>query len=463
MVMAERDELAVWIGGAYAGRLHRRDADIDFSYDTSYRTARTPALSASMPKSRSDHGGNVAGRWIDNLLPDNDDVRQRWARHFGEGRVDAFNLLRHMGADCAGAVQILPVDTSPDTDAGTESVDDAAIEQRLRELRRDPAEWNFADQGGRWSLGGGQGKFALAQRPDGSWETPTGRAASTHIFKVGVTAFADGDAVEYTTMRAAELLGIPVAQTTLRQFGDQTAMISRRFDRLVDQAGNVRRVHQEDMCQAHGLSRALKYESDGGPSVASISELMRDVVDPRDLAASRELFAKALLFNWLVVGTDAHAKNYALLHLGPRVRLAPLYDLAGAALVYHPNQVRYHGKLAMKMGGRYTIRDIAERHIVRTAVTVGVDPEWMRDTADRFIAQMPDVIAQAIEESHGLVPGKIATQMTAYMTQRVMNARRASPATSLGSMPGNSGDIWVAEHQRGGRVVQGHWRKRPGR
>ena len=35
-------------------------------------------------QSRSAHGGNIAGRWIDNLLPDNDEVRQRWATHFGE-------------------------------------------------------------------------------------------------------------------------------------------------------------------------------------------------------------------------------------------------------------------------------------------------------------------------------------------------------------------------------------------
>ena len=82
--VGDRDELDVWVEGVYAGRLHRRDTDVDFSYDPSYRAARTPALSVSMPKSRSAHGGNIAGRWIDNLLPDNDEVRQRWAAHFGE-------------------------------------------------------------------------------------------------------------------------------------------------------------------------------------------------------------------------------------------------------------------------------------------------------------------------------------------------------------------------------------------
>ena len=37
----------------------------------------------------------------------------------------------------------------------------------------------------------------------------------------------------------------------------------------------------------------------------------------------------AIAFNWLIAGTEAHAKNYALLLDGNgAVRLAPLYDLA---------------------------------------------------------------------------------------------------------------------------------------
>ena len=38
-----------------------------------------------------------------------------------------------------------------------------------------------------------------------------------------------------------------------------------------------------------------------------------------------------LIFNWLIAGTDAHAKNFSLLIApGPQIRLAPLYDLASA-------------------------------------------------------------------------------------------------------------------------------------
>jgi serine/threonine-protein kinase HipA len=42
-----------------------------------------------------------------------------------------------------------------------------------------------------------------------------------------------------------------------------------------------------------------------------------------------ERFLKANIFNWLIGGTDAHAKNYSLLiGSGDEVRLAPLYDFS---------------------------------------------------------------------------------------------------------------------------------------
>lgn len=467
-MMASDAELDVWVQGLYAGQLHQDDAGVAFTYDESYRRARTPALSVSMPKSRASHDSQVAGRWIDNLLPDNDSVRERWAAVFGERRVTAFNLLRHMGADCAGAVQVVPAGTNPDSDTGSETVSEANIEERLRALRQDDTEWNFKDHGGRWSLGGAQGKFALARKADGTWEEPTGRAASTHIFKVGVRRLAHSDAAEFVTMRAAHLLGISVAVTELRRFGTETAMISQRYDRQADGNGVVRRLHQEDLCQALGLSRVLKYQSGGGPSVESISQLLTAKVDPRDLKASRELFAQALVYNWLTAGTDAHAKNYSLLHFGPRVRLAPLYDLTSAAMLLPANDVRYQGKLAMKMGGEYALRGIETRHLIRTAHTLGLASEWLLATAERLTADLPDAVEQSLKEVRDATKTETRQKFRAGISARVKLAGRvlmqssADPAAAE-NRSATSDSVWVEPHTRHGRLVAGYWRKRPGR
>jgi serine/threonine-protein kinase HipA len=91
----------------------------------------------------------------------------------------------------------------------------------------------------------------------------------------------------------------------------------------------------------------------------AIAELLRT----HSSAASEDVqrFVDALAFNWLIAGTDAHAKNYSLL-LGShgRVRLAPLYDL-GSALPY-PDLRQDKLVLAMKIGNTYRLRDIRRRH-----------------------------------------------------------------------------------------------------
>ncbi|MDR0627475.1 MAG: HipA N-terminal domain-containing protein [Bifidobacteriaceae bacterium] len=88
--------------------------------------------------------------WLDNLLLDNDEVRRLWAARFGERRPSAFALLRHMGADCPGAVQVVAEGAAPSDVAELELLDAPQIEAHIAELRRYPAQWLFPDRIGRW-------------------------------------------------------------------------------------------------------------------------------------------------------------------------------------------------------------------------------------------------------------------------------------------------------------------------
>ena len=88
------DVIDVYLEGRFAGQLQRGfDGGISFVYDEDYRRnpASTP-LSMSMPKSGPVYSGEVPRYWIDNLLPDNEELRERTARKFGETRVTPFNL-----------------------------------------------------------------------------------------------------------------------------------------------------------------------------------------------------------------------------------------------------------------------------------------------------------------------------------------------------------------------------------
>jgi serine/threonine-protein kinase HipA len=119
-------------------------------------------------------------------------------------------------------------------------------------------------------------------------------------------------------------------------------------------------------------------------------------------AAERAIrgFADALIWNWLIGGTDAHAKNYSLLLAQSAARLAPLYDIA-SALPYgdHEKQLR----LAMKIGGDYQLnphrnrwpdaaRDLglpASELVARARELAATAPDAFADAA-----KTPDVLAQ---------------------------------------------------------------------
>ncbi|MCA5894728.1 type II toxin-antitoxin system HipA family toxin [Isoptericola sp. NEAU-Y5] len=461
------DRLDVWLDGTPAGVLERaRSGDVSFEYTAAYQRLRAaPSLSVSMPRHVTRHGPEVAMPWIDNLLPDSDEVRGRWAAQFDERRPTAFALLRHMGADCAGAVQILPEGTAPTDATGSRALDDAEIAAHLRELRADDSSWAFEQHGGRFSLGGQQGKFALTRAVDGSWHQPTGRAASTHIFKIGVGGLAHSDAAELVTMRAARTLGLSVAGVEAAWFEDQPAVVVERFDRLAAADGSVRRLHQEDLCQALGLWRSAKYESDGGPGVRTIATAVARSVDRRDLATARDDLARSVVFNWVAAGTDAHAKNLALLHVGARTVLAPLYDLVGASLLWRPEEVRYSGRLAMKLGGEYRLRGIGPGNLVRAAADLGVEADWLVQVAAEYAGAFADVVRDATADTAGLVGTDVTATFVDRAALRAADVARTLAAPNRGpgeEAPGTSA-VWVPPHARSGRAVAGHWRARPGR
>lgn len=89
-----------------------------------------------------------------------------------------------------------------------------------------------AHHGGRFSLTGAQAKTALLY--DGErdrWGLPSGRI-KTHILKPAIRGLDDHDLNEHLCLEAARRLGLPAAESKVWRFGDQTAVVIRRYDRL---------------------------------------------------------------------------------------------------------------------------------------------------------------------------------------------------------------------------------------
>jgi serine/threonine-protein kinase HipA len=348
-------ELIALLDGKEVGRVQRdRLGRLAFVYDEDGRQAADAyPLSLSMPLGAQRHGHAIIDAFLWGLLPDNELVLARWAAKFHVSARVAFALLSHVGEDCAGAIQFVTPERLEAMRTGQEDnvewIDEAEIAKRLKTLREDHAAWRLPRDTGQFSLAGAQPKTALRQQ-NGRWGIPSGRLATTHILKPPTGHFEGHAENEHICLKLARDLGLPTALSTVERFGDEVAIVIERYDRL-QRGSDVVRIHQEDMCQAHGVMPTKKYQNQGGPSAVDIIGLLRINSTARD--ADLDAFVGALGFNWIIGGTDAHAKNFSLLLGAGSVRLAPLYDVA-SILPYEKVDFQKL-KLAMKVGGEYKL------------------------------------------------------------------------------------------------------------
>lgn len=389
------DRLAVLLGDRLAGTITReRGGRLRLEYAEDYRAApdATP-LSCAMPLAVTAHGNATVTPWLWGLLPENPDVLARWGRRFQVSAASPFRLLgTPIGEDCAGAVRFCPED---DVDrllvrpGSVELLDDTGVEERIRDLRRDTTAWLGRDFTGQFSLAGAQAKTAL--HFDGTrWGVPRGATPTTHILKPAIRGFDDHELNEHLCLAAARLAGLPAVRTSVRAFGAESVVVVERYDRFAADGG-IRRVHQEDALQALALPPERKYEAEGGPGAADVIALLRREMPAAVAVRAVAAFVDALAWNWVIAGTDAHAKNYSLLLAGRQVRLAPFYDIA-SALPYGTHERRL--RMAMRIGGDYGLFYLWDRW-AKSAAGWGIEPEALHARVRELAATAPDAFATA--------------------------------------------------------------------
>ncbi|GAB2447634.1 serine/threonine-protein kinase HipA [Conyzicola lurida] len=395
--MTER--IDVHLLGQHAAVLEYLDRErYRLAYNEVWRESDGPAISHSLPKTARVHTGRTVFDFLDNLLPDSTAVREEWTRQAGLSDADPFHLLAAHGADVAGALEFYPAGTTPRADGSFAAVSDEEIAVRIRAIRDNlPVPTAEESGNGYFSLGGAQGKFALALR-DGGWHDSTGVHPSTHIFKPKVTGMVDGEIVEHVTMASMFLLGFPAAETAITTFAGEHSLVVTRFDREERISGPVRRIHQEDVAQALGVPRLRKYEKDGGPDYRKMLALL-DRLPRASVAEAKERFVKSMLFSWLVLNTDAHAKNYSL-DLTPQVStLSPMYDVSSFLPYAKPRGDQPSDllvafdktKLSMRVSGSYEAGAMGPFEWKAVARDAGLDPEAFIDWAQLLAATAPTV------------------------------------------------------------------------
>ncbi len=347
------------------GVLARKDGGCRFAYAPDY-LARTDVMpiSLSLPLREEPYGDVETRAFFDNLLQENDQLRQTMDRE-RIGRDDIVGLLSFVGADCAGAISCLPPGSGPVKVPGNLATDyDELPREELTDIMRRlvdklPLPDAIKDPS---PVAGVQRKIALAEIAKGRFGLPKQglRVPTTHILKVPERHLAREVLLEAVATRLAHAVGLDVAIPAEFKLDDEAGLLSLRFDRRI--GGNtVTRIHQEDFCQALGLPARLKYERNGTEELrftaTAVSGLLGRTAAP---ARDKRSFMVSTFFNLAIGNNDNHAKNHALLYdTGPTPRLAPIYDLQPVRLTG-----RYTDELAFRIGAadsfdRMTAEDVA--------------------------------------------------------------------------------------------------------
>ena len=348
--------LDVWWDRRLVGQLTQdRHGELGFVYSPDWlQREDAPPLSASLPKRTEPYTRRGCRPFFGGLLPE-EGQRKAAAQALGVSSGNDFALLDKLGGDVAGALQLLPPGEPPQQGphAGQppKLLDEAGLIRVLDSLPTRPLL--AGEEGLRLSLAGSQSKVPVVL-VEGEVALPSPGQPTTHILKPAIARFPGTTENEAFVMRLAAAIGLDVACVEPRVVRDRTFLLVARYDRSKDADGHVRRIHQEDFCQALGINPERKYAGEGGPTLKDGFALLRQVA-LRPAVEVLKLLAAAI-FNLIVGNADAHGKNFAILYDEGGPRLAPLYDLL--ATVAYPE---LSPRLAMKIGRRSTLAEMDAR------------------------------------------------------------------------------------------------------
>ncbi|MBN3801650.1 type II toxin-antitoxin system HipA family toxin [Paraburkholderia sp. Ac-20336] len=409
MARSTQSRLNLWMNGLQVGYWETTRNGERLTYlDEWIDDPQGRPLSLSLPftPGNQPYRGQIVADYFDNLLPDSEPIRRRIATRYRTGSTAPFPLLAALGRDCVGALQMLPPDEAPTdlTSIEGRALGESDVAALLRGTtsaaplgQHDPLE----DL--RLSIAGAQEKTALLRHRN-RWLLPEGSTPTTHIFKLPLGLVGNMRADMRTSVENEWLCshivaayGLPVAHCEIARFDEEKALIVERFDRRPSSDATwIVRLPQEDMCQATGTSALHKYESDGGPGIETIMEVLAG--SSRAATDRRNFFTTQMIF-WLLAATDGHAKNFSIAHLaGNRYESTPLYDVLSAHPIIGSGPSRLavqRVKLAMAVRGKnvhYLLNQIQRRHWIAEGQRTGFSAAAVETMIDELTARTDTVI-----------------------------------------------------------------------
>jgi len=365
-------KLIVYYNNEITGTIIRdRQGFMNFDYTESWRNKPNSfPISYSLPLSGSYTKGLTDHRFFANLLPEAAS-RNSLCHGLGISADNDFALLAAIGGECAGALKIVPEDSEDSSEQGYEKIKDEMLQKAIQ--THIPYTRIHTEGKLRLSLAGAQDKWPVLYNNDGLF-WPIGNSPSSHILKFASKLYTG---LEWNEAYISFILGqlkLPTVEVLKR---DDYILVPR-YDRILHPDGKIHRLHQEDMCQALGYSSHRKYESEGGPGIKEIINLIKEI----SITPAKDILniIRWQLLNLLLGNSDGHGKNISILYTPQGPKLAPFYDLVCTKI--------YSGiskEQALSTGGNFDPEQICLKDLQVLAQENNLRPRLLLNELKTFI------------------------------------------------------------------------------
>ncbi len=302
-----------------------------------YHEAWRETIGCCLPASRREHDWGQGLHPFFQHLGAEGWLRERQARIAHVAEDDDFGLLLRYGADCIGAVGVLPV------------ANDAAL----------PLSPDGTTNPGR-TISGVQRKLLVVRDETTNVFHPAGATGpAPYIAKFNSTTLPTLVRNESLSLRwiTAVLGADEVTEFKLDSVAeiDEVALVVTRFDRTAQ--GHKLRAEDfaQILCKPRGQDYAGKYDA----SYEEVADVIQAHSARPEIDLAR-LFRRLVAFV-LVANGDAHLKNFTLLERPEGLRLSPVYDVVNVG-VYAGD--RYSQQLALAIGGDVVTLEAVTRSLL---------------------------------------------------------------------------------------------------
>ncbi len=386
----EKQVLNVFFDSKIVGFLSEdNDERLSFCYSKEWLAdEKSFSLSIALKLSDQTYGHVITKSFFENLLPEGE-VKNVLEKTNRKNISDVFRFLKEYGVDCSGAFVITPSEhILPNEKFKNKEITLDSIYNYLKN-QQSLTSAMINEQGGRFSLAGAQDKFPVIYKKN-KILLPLNGEPTTHILKPSARYHQetkDTPYNEFFCMKLAKAVGLNVPKVFLIE-GQYPLYLVERFDRIT-LATKTTRIHQQDFCQAHGITSRKKYEEDAGPTLAKNYELIKknSSLPIKDLSQ----FLRWFWFNLFIGNNDCHSKNLSFLHTEEGIRLSPFYDLLSTSIYKElTNNFSY------SIGGKWKWHDLKKRSFLTLALSLGVDASLLFSSGKEMVKKMDSKLKKEV-------------------------------------------------------------------